>query len=158
MTLPIYPLAAGTGQLALSPLPGRGGFENELADLEAWGPAAVVSMTTKAELVRCGSGDLGPRLIAQGIAWHHLPVPDFGAPGPDVIAAWPAVSAALQGHLAQGGRVLIHCYGGCGRSGMAALRLMVEMGEPGQGALHRLRQVRPCAVETDAQMAWALGE
>ncbi|MDH5531227.1 MAG: protein phosphatase, partial [Paracoccaceae bacterium] len=44
---------------------------------------------------------------------------------------------------------------GCGRSGMAVLRLMVEAGEPVDVALIRLRKVRPCAVETDAQLAWA---
>lgn len=156
MSLPIHALPAGLGELALAPLPGRGGFDAELADLVAWGPAAVVSMTTEAELRRCGAGALGARLAEAGIAWHHLPIPDFGAPGAEVTAAWPAVSADLRRHLSDGKRVVIHCYGGCGRSGMAALRLMVEMGEPGQGALHRLRQTRPCAVETDAQMDWAL--
>ncbi len=55
----------------------------------------------------------------------------------------------------QGGRVLVHCMGGCGRSGMALLRLMVESGEPADRALARLRAVRPCAVETPEQLAWA---
>ena len=54
------------------------------------------------------------------------------------------------------GRVLIHCKGGCGRSGMVALRLMIEAGEAPDEALARLRSVRPCAVETDAQMRWAM--
>ncbi len=34
-------------------------------------------------------------------------------------------------------------------------RLMVEAGEAGDRALARLRAVRPCAVETEAQMGWA---
>jgi len=38
---------------------------------------------------------------------------------------------------------------------MAALRLMVEAGEDANDALLRLRSIRPCAVETDAQMIWA---
>jgi hypothetical protein len=33
--------------------------------------------------------------------------------------------------------------------------LMIEMGEDADDALTRLRAVRPCAVETDAQLAWA---
>ena len=45
--------------------------------------------------------------------------------------------------------------GGCGRSGMAVLRLMIEAGEDAETALARLRTIRPCAIETDAQMAWA---
>jgi hypothetical protein len=38
---------------------------------------------------------------------------------------------------------------------MAILRLLVEMGEQPEEALQRLRAVRPCAVETDAQFDWA---
>jgi hypothetical protein len=45
--------------------------------------------------------------------------------------------------------------GGCGRSGTALLRLMVESGEDPIPALTRLRAARPCAVETPAQFAWA---
>jgi len=58
--------------------------------------------------------------------------------------------------LQTGGSVLVHCKGGCGRSGMAALRLMVEAGEDPHLAFARLRDVRPCAVETEAQLAWAV--
>ena len=47
--------------------------------------------------------------------------------------------------------------GGCGRSGTAVLRLMVEAGEEASVALGRLRAVRPCAVETPEQFAWAAG-
>ena len=38
---------------------------------------------------------------------------------------------------------------------MAALRLMIEVGEDPDAALKRLRAVRACAVETEAQMIWA---
>ena len=38
---------------------------------------------------------------------------------------------------------------------MVVLRLMVDSGEAAEAALDRLRAARPCAVETDAQMAWA---
>ncbi len=38
---------------------------------------------------------------------------------------------------------------------MAVLRLMVEAGEDPDAALARLRAVRPCAVETGAQLTWA---
>ena len=71
-------------------------------------------------------------------------------------AAWRALGANARRALAGGGRVLIHCRAGCGRSGMAALRLMIECGEAPDEALARLRAVRPCAVETGAQMAWAM--
>lgn len=148
------PLLAGT--LALSPIPGRTRHYGTDRDrLLAWGPALVITMTTRAELDRKGSGGLASDLAAHGIAWRHLPVEDFGAPGPEVEEAWLETSATARRFLAEGGRVLVHCFGGCGRSGMACLRLMVEAGEPPGAALARLRAVRPCAVETGAQLAWA---
>ncbi|MGB3280173.1 MAG: protein-tyrosine phosphatase family protein, partial [Pseudorhodobacter sp.] len=61
----------------------------------------------------------------------------------------------LRAILARGGRLMVHCRGGCGRTGMIALRLMVDTGEEPGAALARLRAVRPCAVETDAQEVWA---
>ena len=39
---------------------------------------------------------------------------------------------------------------------MAALRLMIEAGEKPDRALVRLRALRPCAVETEEQLYWAL--
>ena len=64
------------------------------------------------------------------------------------------VWAALRG----GGRVLIHCRAGRGRSGMIALRLMIAGGERPVAALKRLRAVQPEAVETPGQMNWATGK
>ncbi len=62
----------------------------------------------------------------------------------------------LSARLAAGGRIALHCMGGCGRSGMLALRLMVRAGEAPEAALARLRAARPCAIETAAQLAWAV--
>ena len=69
--------------------------------------------------------------------------------------AWDGAAERATSALRGGGRVLIHCMGGCGRSGMAALKLMVACGELPGPALARLRMVRPCAVETEEQLLWA---
>lgn len=156
MGLTIAELDCAGGRLALAPLPGRGGtFDADLADLIRWSPDMVISMTTGAEMAAKGAATLGAEMTGRGTLWHHLPIPDYGIPEGDTAARWPMVAKAARAVLAQGGRVLIHCMGGCGRSGMAALRLMVETGEAPQAALARLRAVRPCAVETPDQMAWA---
>ena len=154
----IHELPVLAGTLAISPIPGRtrhyGTDRQRLLD---WASHLVVSMTTQAELDRKGSGSLGEDLAAHGILWRHLPIEDFGAPGPEVEAMWPEASETARFLLARGGKVLVHCFGGCGRSGMACLRLMIEAGEEPNEALHRLRRVRPCAVETQDQMDWAMG-
>lgn len=152
----IHALPVAGGILAISPLPGRGGaYEKDLEHLKDWKPALVLTMTTEAEMVAHGAADLGPDLQDAGTRWAHLPVVDLGVPGLELEELWHEAARSALAALQGGGRVLIHCKGGCGRSGMAALRLMITAGEEPGEALDRLRAVRPCAVETEAQMAWA---
>lgn len=152
----IAELPLRNGMIGISPAPGRGGdYFVDCTRILRWGADLVLTMTTAPELDRLGAGDFGSDLETAGVVWRHLPIPDFGAPPQDVAAAWPEVSAEAHGILEGGGRVLAHCFGGCGRSGMALMRLMVEAGEDADPALVRLRDVRPCAVEMPAQQAWA---
>lgn len=144
------------GVVGLCPMPGRGGdFAGDLAAVLDWRPALVVTLAETGELAARGADGLPAALAAAGVDWLHLPIPDFGTPPRGLRADWPGHSARLRGLLGQGGRVLVHCMGGCGRSGMIVLRLMVESGETAGPALQRLRAARPCAVETAAQERWA---
>ena len=133
--------------------------QNELASMEVEGEAGAgmvrVTMTGRHEMEFAGASAMGEDLEAAGVLWRHLPVTDLGAPSLETCALWPEASEVAHRALDGGGRVLAHCYGGCGRSGMALLRLMAEAGEDVDMALARLRSVRPCAVETTAQQAWA---
>lgn len=152
----ISEVAAGSGRLALCPMPGRGGaYAADLDTLLRWRPALVVTMATAQELAAHGASRLSADLAAAGVGWRHLPVADFAAESAALMLDWRRVSAEARDCLGQGGGVLFHCRGGCGRSGMAAMRLMVELGEAPETALARLRAVRPCAVETEAQRGWA---
>jgi protein-tyrosine phosphatase len=154
--LVLYAVDVSGGNLAISALPGAGGsYASDLALIHDWRPALVLSLTESKEMQAVGAEDLGPALGAMGCRWVHLPIPDFDVPSEQVLASWSTVSETARKALAGGGRVLVHCRGGCGRSGMIALRLMIEAGEPPETALARLRAVRPCAVETDAQLVWA---
>lgn len=154
----IAELALGGGVLGIGPMPGRGGpYERELTEVLAWRPSLALTMTTAEELATKGAQGLPGDLAEAGITWLHLPIADYGPPVGDTLAAWPAASAEVRKVLAGGGRVWVHCMGGCGRSGTAVLRLMVEAGEEPAAALKRLRAVRPCAVETPEQFQWAAG-
>jgi protein-tyrosine phosphatase len=143
------------GALGLSPLPGRWSLQDDFRAIADWKPTVVISMTTLAEMQRHGVADIETQLAGIGARWLHLPIEDFGAPTDDILARWPVLSKDLCEQIGAGARVLVHCFGGCGRSGMVVLRLMVDSGEAAEAALDRLRAARPCAVETDAQMAWA---
>lgn len=154
--LVIYALPVGGGTLAIASLPGRSGdYRGDLEAFHEWKPGIVVSMTTEAEMAEVGGENLGSDIQAMASRWCHLPVLDFAIPEPEVEAKWPEVSRNLRQALAGGGRVIVHCMGGCGRSGMVALRLMVECGEDRFTALNRLRALRDCAVETKGQLQWA---
>lgn len=150
-------IAVAGGLIGICPMPGRmGDYRGDLASVLAWNPLCVVTLTALGELAARDAAGLPADLAAAGVAWSHLPIPDFGTPGRDLRARWPKLSHDLRGTLERG-RVLIHCMGGCGRSGMILLRLMVDAGEAPDVALARLRASRPCAVETKAQMRWATG-
>ncbi|WP_234995238.1 protein-tyrosine phosphatase family protein [Ruegeria meonggei] len=152
----IHALAVGNGTIALSPMPGRGGaYSHDLAVVHDWQPDLVISMTTTPEMAQNGAEGLGCDLADHDIAWAHLPVQDFGAPLPEIDALWAELSTQADQILSRRGKVLVHCRGGCGRSGMVVLRIMVAHGEAPAAALARLRAVRPCAVETKDQAAWA---
>jgi protein-tyrosine phosphatase len=154
----IAELAVGGGVLGIGPMPGRGGeYARDLAELLRWKPSLALTMTTREELAAKGAGGLPDDMADARVAWVHLPIADYGAPSGETLAAWPAVSARAREVLGGGGRVWVHCMGGCGRSGTVALRLMVEAGEAARAALARLRGVRPCAVETPEQFQWAAG-
>ena len=153
----ISELLVGSGHIGICPLPGR--FSTYQADLKAildWKPNLVITLTTLGELERAGVLQFPEDLRNQKINWAHFPVEDYGAPAGE-LQDWTEISNQAHAILEVGGRVLTHCYGGCGRSGMAFLRLMREAGEPVEWALERLREVRPCAVETSAQKVWAAG-
>lgn len=155
--LVVYALQVGGGTLALSSMPGRGGTYTEDLDLIAdWKPGLVISMTTEVEMIQDGARNFGADIQGRASRWVHLPIEDFGTPPKEIVERWPRVGATARQALSGGGRVLVHCRGGCGRSGMVVLRLMVECGERPEAALKRLRTVRPCAVETNAQMLWAV--
>jgi hypothetical protein len=152
----ICDLRCSDGWLGIAPIPGRhGDYFADFAKLVRWEPSLVLTMVTTPELDRVGAGVLGEDLAALGVKWRHLPIIDLAAPPEDTAAMWIDVSVAAHKILDGGGKVLAHCFGGCGRSGMAVLRLLIEAGEDADPALARLRDARPCAVETEGQRAWA---
>lgn len=149
MSWPAASLEVAGGRLSLSPLPVGEGAEA----LAAAGAAWLLSLTEPAEERRSGLADLDARARKAGLHHLRLPIRDFDVPEGPV----PVLTEALA-HLRGGGHLALHCMGGCGRSGMIALRLMRMAGEESGAALARLRAVRPCAIETEAQMAWALSD
>lgn len=155
-SFPIAAIEAPPGWIGICPLPGGfGDLQADLAAVFSWQPDTVVTLTERPEMIALGSEDLGRRIEAAGIGWVSLPIRDFGELDSTSAVQWPAVAKGLHRILDKGGKLLLHCRGGLGRSGMIAMRLLVERGETPEIALARIRSKRPGAVETDGQRAWA---
>lgn len=149
---------SGGGRIGVCRLPGlTGDLDGDLRVIAGWNPAIVVSMTETAEMEAFGAADLGDRLRQGGIDWAHLPIRDFSGLPVEHENLWPRLSRRLHDFLDEEKGILLHCRAGRGRSGMIALRLMVERGEDPANALRRLRLNRPGAVETPEQRRWAVG-
>ena len=152
----VLAVTVGGGDLALAPVPGaEGDLQADVQAIVRWGATLVISATETEEMQQLGAGELPRALREAGIDWAHFPIRDFDVPKEDMQAQWAEVALRAREQLQAGARVLVHCRGGCGRSGMLALRLMLDGGLTPKEALQQLRAVRPCAVETDAQMVWA---
>ena len=86
----------------------------------------------------------------RGVEVFHSPIPDFSAPSLEellYLLRW------IEAKVREGKKVLIHCIGGCGRSGTVAVAwLMYSKRLPLERALYRVRRLRPCAVETESQI------
>jgi hypothetical protein len=153
----IADLPCARGRLGIARLPGRtGDLAGDVTAIADWGARLVLSMTEADEMAAKGASGLAASLAARGIGHAMFPIPDFGTPGAD--AGWASLSQDLHRRLAAGEHVLLHCMGGKGRSGMVAMRLLVERGVPAEEALAMVRRARPGAVETEAQAAWASRE
>lgn len=94
-------------------------------------------------------------LRAHGVSLLHLPTPDHGAVAPDMLDDGVAFAAR---HGDGGGRVLIHCEHGIGRSALLALCVLVDRGHEPMAALalakDRRAKVSPSPAQYEAWACW----
>lgn len=138
--------------LGLTLCPGRRDRERDLdQDLSTITEQAqaLLCLLTEAELHWAGVPDLLPRARARGLAVYHLPIRDQGVPEDQALRralSW------VDGQLSAGQRVVVHCMGGLGRSGLVAACALVDRGRGGDEAIRAVRAARdPRAVETRGQ-------
>lgn len=153
------------GVLGLTFCPGKiqrgaltGDWERDLAlDLQAikdWGATATLNLLEDHELHELRLSDLGHMVSDAGLDYYRFPIPDGGVPGPDVEESWIRIGQELRQRLENGEKILVHCKGGLGRTGMMAGRLLVELGADPETAIRQVRSARPGAIETRAQEAY----
>ena len=138
-----------------------GSWERDLAiDIQAvksWGATAWLNLQTITEMLDLKVEDLEEAVKGSGIRYYRLPIEDGGIPDSTFEKSWETAGAQLREELLRGGKILIHCKGGMGRSGMIAARLIVELGAAmSEEAIRWVRVSRPGAIETRAQERYVL--
>jgi protein-tyrosine phosphatase len=147
---------AGAGRLGTMARP-RGGrwLGAEMADLAAAGVTVLVSLLTDPEMTSLGLTDEGAAAQAAGLVFLRLPTHDFHVPDR---AAAVLLATDLRARLAAGASVVVHCYGGVGRSSTLAAVVLVLEGLTPAVAWDRIAAARGRPVpETAEQRAFVNG-
>jgi protein-tyrosine phosphatase len=114
----------------------------------AWGPeeapAAVADLvadgvTLFLDLTQDGELESYSHLVPAPSRHVRIPIRDFSVPTPEVLEA---ALDEIDGELAAGGLVYVHCWAGCGRTGVVVGSWLVRHGMSPHDALARIAETR----------------
>jgi protein-tyrosine phosphatase/nicotinamidase-related amidase len=146
--------ASPGGSIGLTILPGRKDrgrvLADDIAEIKAAGVTRVVTLLSNAEFAEYGVTNLLDEYRAAGLEVMHRAVKDQGVP---TMEQAEQVLQFLKQATDAKKKVLVHCVGGLGRTGLiAALYLRKYAGLDGDEAMRRVRAARsPRAIENTDQ-------
>ena len=123
-------------------------LEADIRAIASWGASVIVTLMEEVELDILQISHLPETVADNGMKWIHLPIRNRMLPGIDFEAVWRVVGEELRSILARGGRIVVHCQEGVGRTGILAARLLIEMGVETDEAVKLVRKARSGALET----------
>ena len=150
------------GTIGMTLCPGRrdnfsveGTWDRDLAAditiVSAWKPDLILTLVEHSEFALLGVPSFYDSMLRANLPWRHLPIRDAGVPDPSFEEAWLTTGSEARAILKRGGRILLHCRAGLGRTGMIAARLLVELGSTPGTAISAVRGARNGTIETQAQ-------
>jgi protein-tyrosine phosphatase len=145
-----------TGKLAITTRP-RGGewLEDEVRAWRGAGIDVVVSLLTAEESLEFGLTAERELCERHVLRFFQFPIADLGIPTSREAAL--ALLSKLEGLLARGRNVAIHCRQSIGRSGLMAASLLVMSGSDALKALETVSLARELTVpETSQQREWVI--
>lgn len=154
------------GQIGMTTCPGKKDcgysiiwdrdLETDIQAISKWGANAVVTLLEDFELDKLGIPALPSLLYNREIEWLHLPIRDVDIPDQLFEEKWFENGERIRSILTNGGKILLHCRGGIGRTGTIAAKLLVEFGFKPSDAINLVRKTRPGTIETTAQEQYVL--
>lgn len=161
-------LQVGPASLLLTHLPGRNhtdgqgrvwsrDLEADVRALQSWGADAAICLVEPPELTAMGVPNYAQALRNHGLTLFHLPIRDMSTPGQAFEDAWARHAKELNELLADASHIVVHCAAGLGRTGMFCAELLVRKGWCARDAIHKVRCIRPGAIETLAQENYVTG-
>ena len=132
-------------------------IDTDMMAVKAWHTTSLVTLMEDHEFDLLGVRQLPFKALGLGLTWFHIPIRDVSIPDFRFYERWSGIGVRLIDSLMEGGRVVIHCRGGLGRSGVVAALLLIEAGMSGKDAVEVVREARPGAIETIQQEAYVRG-
>lgn len=155
----------GSGQIGMTLFPGRkdrisrdGEWARDLdRDLDAvasWKPDRIVTLVEFHEFEQLGVPNFAERVRERGFLLQTLPIRDGGIPDASFEREWQVAGPDVLDTLRSGGRILLHCRAGLGRTGTIAARMLAELGTLPEAAIAAVRATRKGTIEAGEQESY----